>query len=80
MAQCAMSCYVIIMEHAGESGKKKEVLMSLGLGVCLCVNETGNDESVFPCTAEVCMVHALVCCVCVGVYQGCQVDVVLTER
>lgn len=41
---------MIIMEHAGESGGKK-VLMSLGLGVCLCVNETRSDESVCVCVS-----------------------------
>lgn len=55
---------MIIMEHAGESGKKK-VLMSLGLGVCLCVNETRHDESVFLCRS-VYNTHLGVCeCVCV---------------
>lgn len=40
MAQCAMSCYVIIMEHAwgklGEGKEKKKVLMSSGECVFLC--------------------------------------------
>lgn len=41
MAPCAMSCYVIIMRHAGDSGGK-ELLMTLGL----CVNETKGDDRV----------------------------------
>lgn len=48
MAQRAMSCYVIIMEHAGEK------LTSWGECV-LCVNDAGSEKSVFLRTLCVCV-------------------------
>lgn len=62
MAQCAMSCYVIIMEHAwgklGEGKRKKKKVLMRGQSVCSCVNEARSDGDVL--------------CMWVGVAGCCQ--------
>lgn len=60
MAQCAMSCNVIIMEHAGESGKKKSA-DEFGT-VCVCVGNRLRVTSV-----DSAHVGTLCVIVCVGV-------------
>lgn len=71
MAQCAMSCYVIIMEHAGGSGKKSADEFGT-VCVCVCMRTRVVKECVPAQKGEYSTYRYFVCA---RTYQGCWVGV-----